>query len=127
MNPSSWLAKRLGSLRTQQQRIGDAGEEQALSYLLGQGLSLVERSFLCKGGEIDLIMRDQQHLVFVEVRKRRDARFGGAKASVTQAKQRRMVHAAQVYLKQLTRQPPCRFDLLAIENEQVQWLKNIIS
>lgn len=127
MPESNWLSKRLATIRTPKQRSGDAAEERALLYLQSQGLQLVQRSFLCKGGEIDLIMRDDKYLVFVEVRQRADARFGGAVASVTLAKQKRLVHAAQVYLQGVRNQPPCRFDLIAIEGEQLQWLKNIIS
>lgn len=127
MTASNWLAKRLGTLRTDKQRTGDEGEEQALAHLREAGLQLVQRSFLCKGGEIDLIMRDQTHLVFVEVRKRKNAEFGGALASVTRSKQRKMVHAAQVYLQNIKQQPACRFDLVAIEGEKLLWLKDIIS
>ena len=122
----TWLGKRMASLRTSRQRIGDEGEEQALQYLIAAGLSLVQRSFLCKGGEIDLIMRDQTSLVFVEVRKRASTQFGGAIASVTPAKQKRMVHAAQVYLQTQKTIPACRFDLIAIDGDEITWLKNII-
>ena len=127
MTASNWMARRLASIRTAKQRSGDAAEERALHYLQQQGLLLVQRSFLCKGGELDLIMRDGQSLVFVEVRQRADARFGGAIASVTSSKQRRLIHAAQVYLQSLPSTPACRFDLVAIEGEQLHWLKNIIS
>jgi putative endonuclease len=122
----SWLAKRLASVRTPRQRLGDEGEQQALIHLQQAGLLLVQRSFLCKGGEIDLIMQDQTSLVFVEVRTRSSAQFGGALASVTPAKQKRMVHAAQVYLKTCKTDPACRFDLVAIEQGKITWLKNVL-
>ncbi|MBC3833439.1 YraN family protein [Undibacterium amnicola] len=127
MTESNWLARRLAALRTSKQRIGDAAEQQALLHLQTQGLQLVQRSFLCKGGEIDLIMRDGRHLVFVEVRKRSSKKFGGALASVTSSKQKRLVHAAQVYLQNMKPVPACRFDLVAIEGEELIWLKNVIS
>lgn len=127
MTESNWLARRLGAIRTSKQRIGDAAEQQALLHLQTQGLQLVQRSFLCKGGEIDLIMRDGRHLVFVEVRKRSSKKFGGALASVTSSKQKRLVHAAQVYLQNMKPVPACRFDLVAIEGEELIWLKNVIS
>jgi putative endonuclease len=123
----TWLGKRMASLRTSRQRSGDEGEERALQYLIAAGLSLVQRSFLCKGGEIDLIMRDQASLVFVEVRKRASKQFGGAAASVTPAKQKRMVHAAQVYLQRQNCNPACRFDLIAIDDGEITWLKNVIT
>jgi putative endonuclease len=99
----------------------------ALHYLQQAGLELVERSFLCKGGEIDLVMRDRRSLVFVEVRTRTSAKFGGALGSVTPAKQQRMVHAAQVYLQSVKSQPACRFDVVAIENGEINWVKNVIT
>jgi putative endonuclease len=127
MTESNWLARRLAAIRTSKQRTGDAAEQQALLYLQAQGLQLVQRNFLCKGGEIDLIMRDSKHLVFVEVRKRSSKKFGGAMASVTLAKQKRLTHAAQVYLQNVKPVPACRFDLVAIEGEELIWLKNVIS
>ena len=127
MTESNWLARRLAAIRTSKQRIGDAAEQRALLHLQTQGLQLVQRSFLCKGGEVDLIMRDGRHLVFVEVRKRSSKKFGGALASVTSSKQKRLVHAAQVYLQNMKPVPACRFDLVAIEGEELIWLKNVIS
>lgn len=127
MTASSWLGKRLASMRTSRQRIGDEGEEQALEYLQVAGMRLVQRSFLCKGGEIDLVMQDQNSLVFVEVRKRASSQFGGAAASVTPTKQKRMVHAAHVYLQTHKIMPACRFDLIAIDDGKITWLKNVIT
>ncbi|GAB3541233.1 YraN family protein [Noviherbaspirillum agri] len=112
--------------RTAKQLAGDAAEDRALQYLQQQGLKLVERNFRCKGGEIDLIMRDRDTLVFVEVRKRASGRYGGAAASVTASKQARLVIAAQTYLQRLRDQPACRFDVVAIENGSLEWLKNAI-
>ncbi|MBC3918667.1 YraN family protein [Undibacterium sp. CY18W] len=112
--------------RTSRRRSGDEAENQALLYLQKAGLKLVMQNFSCKGGEIDLIMQDGPTLVFVEVRKRSSMQFGGAVASVTPAKQRRMVHAAQVYLLSKKSQAACRFDLIAIDGDSINWLKNII-
>lgn len=114
--------------RTDKQLTGDSGEDQALQFLLARRLSLVERNFRCKGGEIDLIMLEQAALVFVEVRKRAPGadRFGGAAASVTPAKQRRLIVAAQVYLKRYTHPPACRFDVVTIDGSELNWLKNAI-
>ncbi len=112
--------------RTSRRRTGDEAESQALVHLQKAGLKLIQQNFLCKGGEIDLIMQDGAVLVFVEVRKRNSMQFGGAIASITPAKQRRMVHAAQVYLLSQKIQPACRFDVVAIDGEQLNWLKNVI-
>ena len=105
---------------------GRQGEDDALAYLLLQGLVLLERNYLCKGGELDLIMRDGAAIVFVEVRQRSGAAYGGALASITPAKQRRMVLAAQTWLQRQKSLPPCRFDALAIDGVRISWLKNIL-
>ncbi len=119
-------AKKLGT-----KTVGDAGEGLALSYLQRQGLVLVQRNYRvargprARGGEVDLVMRDPRDgtLVFVEVRARRDASHGGAAASVGTAKQRRIVLAARHFLMRLPSPPPCRFDVIAIDGEQVAWLR----
>lgn len=109
-------------------RQGQQAEERALSLLLQHGLQLVERNWLCRGGEIDLIMRDGPCLVFVEVRHRATARFGGAAYSITPAKQRKLMHAAAVYLSDRRVDAPCRFDAVLSEGAQpLQWLKNIFA
>lgn len=112
--------------RTAAQLSGQAGEDAALAHLQQHGLSVLERNFRCKGGEIDLVMQDGAALVFVEVRRRADMRHGGAAASVTPAKQARLLRAAQFYLLRYRLPPPCRFDVIAIDGGQLRWLKNAI-
>lgn len=112
--------------RTERQQTGSEGEDEALAHLTRHGLTLVTRNFLCKGGEIDLIMRDGAHLVFIEVRRRADMRHGGAAASITPRKQQRMVRAAQLYLQRYATLPPCRFDVVAIDAGQLRWLRNVL-
>ena len=109
---------------------GAAAEDQALQWLLQRGLALVQRNYRvargphARGGEIDLVMRTADGtLVFVEVRARSSASHGGAAASVTAAKQRSLVFAAQNFLLRYASPPPCRFDVLAIDGGQVQWLQ----
>lgn len=111
---------------TQSQALGQQGENQALVFLLQNGLTLVERNFRCRGGEIDLVMQQRETVVFVEVRKRRNAHFGGAAASVTAAKQGRLILAAKVFMQRYAAWPPCRFDVIAIEAGKIEWLKNAI-
>jgi putative endonuclease len=113
-------------VKTAQQLEGQLSEESALAYLQAHGLVLVERNFLCKAGEVDLIMRDGPGLVFVEVRKRATTRFGGALWSITPAKQKRLLRAAQYYLLRYHQVPPCRFDVIAIEDGQLRWLRNVL-
>jgi putative endonuclease len=109
---------------------GASGEALALAYLQRQGLRLVERNYRVargpsrRGGEIDLILRDRDGTwVFVEVRVRRSGRQGGAAASVNAAKQARLIRAAQHYLLAFAALPPCRFDVVAIDGTQVEWLR----
>ncbi|OYQ42590.1 YraN family protein [Rhodoferax sp. TH121] len=108
-------------------QLGDAGEEAALRYLLGQGLKLVTRNYRTPGrggGEIDLIMRMRDGtLVFVEVRKRASSRHGGGAASVGTVKQRRIVLAARHYLLRVAHLPPCRFDVVVLDGERIEWLQ----
>jgi putative endonuclease len=120
------LLARLKGTRTARQVTGDAAEERALRYLEGQGMRLVARNFRCKGGEIDLIMQAGQTLVFVEVRQRADSGFGGAAASVTPRKQARILLAAQVFLQRHREPPACRIDVVALDGEQLRWLRNAI-
>ncbi len=108
-------------------QLGDAGEDEALHYLQGQGLALVTRNYRTPGrggGEIDLIMRSPDGtLVFVEVRKRASSSHGGGAASVGAVKQRRIVFAAQHYLLRLPRLPPCRFDVVVMDGDRIEWLQ----
>lgn len=109
---------------------GEEGEDRALAHLLRAGLKLVERNYRvaagphARGGEIDLILRERDGtLVFVEVRRRRGGGQGGAAASVGAAKRRRLLFAAQHYLCGLPAPPPCRFDVVAIDGERLEWLR----
>ncbi len=108
---------------------GDAAEDAALQHLQRLGLKLVQRNFKTPGrggGEIDLIMREPDGtLVFVEVRQRASQRQGGAGASVTPLKQRRIVFAARHFLLRLGSEPPCRFDVVLIDGPggQLDWLR----
>jgi putative endonuclease len=106
---------------------GDAGEDRALAHLQAAGLRLVSRNYRTPGrggGEIDLIMRDRDGtVVFVEVRQRASGSHGGAGASISPFKQRRIVFAARHYLMRLVHEPPCRFDVVLLDAGQVQWLR----
>ena len=119
---------RTGSSTTK--AVGDAAEARALAFLQLQGLVLVERNYRvargpgARGGEIDLILRERDGtLVFVEVRSRRSSTHGGAAASVSATKQRSLILAAQHFLQTQRTMPPCRFDVVAIDGEHIEWLK----
>lgn len=106
---------------------GNAAEDAALAHLLAAGLQLVERNYRTPGrggGEIDLVMREAGGtLVFVEVRARAGTTHGGAAASVGGVKQRRIVLAARHYLMRHRSPPACRFDVVAIDGNHIEWLK----
>ncbi|MEI6802433.1 MAG: YraN family protein [Burkholderiales bacterium] len=107
--------------------LGDAAERLALDYLQHRGLRLVTRNYRTPGrggGEIDLVMRAQDGtLVFIEVRRRAYSSHGGAAASVGATKQQRIVYAARHYLLRLGSPPPCRFDVVLVEPQGVQWIQ----
>jgi putative endonuclease len=106
---------------------GDAAEEAALAHLQQAGLRLLARNYRTPGrggGEIDLIMRAPDGTcVFVEVRQRNSSSHGGAAASVSALKQRRIVYAARHYLLRQNTQPPCRFDVVTLQGEHLAWLQ----
>ena len=109
--------------------LGDEGEDRALRHLQAQGLTLVERNYRvargpsARGAEIDLIMRDRDGtLVFVEVRQRKSTDQGGAAASISRTKQQRCIRGAQHYLMTLREWPPCRFDVIAIDGDALNWI-----
>ncbi len=107
-------------------RRGQAGELLAAEFLQRQGLRVLQRNYLCRMGEIDLVCADAEVLVFVEVRQRSSDRYGGAAASITAAKQARLQAAARHYLMRLGRFPPCRFDVILVSGKQqhVEWLRS---
>jgi putative endonuclease len=109
---------------------GDAAETQALAYLVARGVVPLERNYRvargprARGGEVDPIVRDTDGtLVFVEVRARRDARHGGAAASIGAVKQQRLVFAARHFLRRFAAPPPCRFDVVTVEGDRIESLR----
>lgn len=106
---------------------GAQAEQLAAQFLQRHGLKLLQRNYLCRYGEIDLILQDGAILVFAEVRLRSRSDFGGAAASINSAKQAKLIRTAQHYLATLPRIPPCRFDavlLRATDGNNIEWLKN---
>ena len=112
------------------QQTGQAAEAMACDYLQKQGLRLVVPNYRCRLGEIDLIMQDEEGIVFVEVRYRNSLAFGGGLYSVTASKQNKLLRTARYYLQQkkLTDTIDCRFDVIAITSQlgkvSVEWVKN---
>lgn len=104
---------------------GAAGEAAAADYLERQGLLVLERNFRVRGGEIDLICRAGTVTVFVEVRLRGRSGYGGAAASITAAKQNRLILAARHWLARHDRNDaPCRFDCVLIDDGHLEWVRD---
>lgn len=117
-------------MTTTQQTTGNRAENDALAFLIQKGMQLLDRNFSCYVGEIDLIMRDATHIVFVEVRFRSRARYGSATESITTGKMKKIIRAATMYLqmKKWLHKVNSRFDVIAIDltekGQQITWLKN---
>ena len=112
-------------------KTGDDAERIAERFLTKRGLELVTRNYRCRYGEIDLIMRQAETLVFVEVKLRKTISgkvdFGGALASITASKQAKIITTAQHYLGGLRHPPACRFDAVVLNGlnlKDVEWLAN---
>jgi putative endonuclease len=106
---------------------GAQAEDQALHFLLGQGLKLKQRNYTCRLGEIDLILLEGATLVFVEVRMRSSRSFGGAAQSITGRKRQRLLATARHYLSRQRTTPPCRFDAVLIEHGgPPEWIKDVL-
>lgn len=110
---------------------GKDAELQALKYLQQQGLRLLAQNWLCKRGELDLVMLDGDTVVFVEVCYRKHAQWGGALASIDGRKRQKLILAAQYFLLKEHRwsDSPCRFDVVAMESTpaglaDLTWLKD---
>ena len=109
---------------------GARAEAIAADYLARQGLTIVARNFRTRHGEIDVIAREGDTLVFVEVRLRTRRDFGGAAASVTPAKQQRLRKASLAYLAGLGREPPCRFEAVLLDGldpARIEWERDVIA
>lgn len=104
---------------------GEKSEQLACRYLLNQGLQLIEKNFRSKYGEIDLIMKDNETLVIVEVRFRKSNKYGGALESISQKKQSRIIATTQYYLSTHKVNSSIRFDVITMSNNtDIQWIKN---
>ncbi len=107
---------------------GMHAEQIVQQYLIEKGLNSVTHNFHCRMGEIDLIMRDKEYLVFIEVKMRASHAFGGAIASVTANKRQKLLNTAQYYLQKnnLYEKLPIRFDVICLQGNppQVNWIKN---
>jgi putative endonuclease len=104
---------------------GEKSEQLACTYLLKQGLKLIEKNFSSKYGEIDLIMQDAETLVIVEVRFRKSNKYGGALESISRKKQSRIIVTTQYYLSRNKVDSLIRFDVITMSNDSdINWIQN---
>ena len=110
-------------------QIGDEKEQLAKRFLLTHKLKFIEQNFHCKWGEVDLIFQEpnSNQLIFVEVRFRANRQFGGAAASITKSKQQKIKKSAIFYLSQRKIEPNLRFDVIAIDGNEFNWIQNAFS
>lgn len=112
--------------------LGQAAEQLACTYLQHNGLILLQRNYRCRRGELDLVMRQDDTTVFVEVRYRRPSAFADGIASIDRRKQEKLLAAAQHYLQHHPEaaRRPCRFDVVAVTPERgensIEWITNAI-
>ncbi len=103
---------------------GFDAESAALTFLESRGLELLERNYRCRTGEIDLVMKEDETLVFVEVRQRSSDDFGGASSSITERKKGRILSAARHYLNRFAFIPDCRFDAVLLDGTgSIEWIR----
>jgi putative endonuclease len=127
----TWLRRRNPGVRTPKQRTGDAAEEAACAHLAQHGARVLARNVRYREGELDIVAQQGGTLLFVEVRLRADARFGGAAASVDGLKRKRLLRAAQHHLQRTfgdrgpAAWPPCRFDVITVDGAGVtEWIQD---
>jgi putative endonuclease len=120
----------MGLSRTLPGERGKAAETQACRFLINHGLTLVDRNYRCRHGEIDLIMRDGRCVVFIEVRYRGNRRFAGGAETIDHRKQSKLTATAMHYLQSHPGMAarPARFDVVAIDSalgeDRVEWIRD---
>jgi putative endonuclease len=121
------------TLKYAQHQKGQEAEKHACEFLMKNGLKLIECNHRNKLGEIDLIMQDKSHVVFVEVRYRQQKSYGSSVESITPFKQAKIIKAASYYLQihKLTEKVDCRFDVVGMTSQntdfEIEWIKNAFS
>lgn len=118
-----------GAGRASTSELGARAEELSCRFLLAHGLALITRNYRSRHGEIDLVMRDRDTVVFVEVRMRSRGDFGGAVESIDARKRRRLVATAEHYLQRREHaSTACRFDVVCVNanerNQEIEWIQD---
>lgn len=107
-------------------KLGEEQESLAVSYLEANGYKIIQRNFYCKAGEIDIIAKQEEYLVFIEIRFRSSVANGYPEESVTKRKQNRIIQSARYYMykMRLSEDTPVRFDVVAILGTRFRLIKN---
>ena len=107
-------------------KLGSEKESVAAAYLEASGLQILDRNYYFPGGEIDIVAKDNEYLVFVEVKFRKNAAYGVPSEAVTKGKQKKLVYGAKYYIyeKHFPFHTPCRFDVISIEGDEITWIPN---
>lgn len=106
--------------------LGSEKEELATKFLTERGVEVLTKNFYFHGGELDLIAKDGEYVCFIEVKYRKSTRYGFPEEAVTVSKQRKILQGARVYLYQnhYPTDTPCRFDVISIYNEEINWIQD---
>jgi len=107
--------------------VGDQGEDKAVNYLISIGYKILDRNYRSKAGEIDIIAQHDGSYIFIEVKTRRNSRFGSGVDAVTKAKQRRIILTANNYLKDKGSDWLARFDIISIDSDNINHIENAFS
>jgi putative endonuclease len=116
---------------TYKKLLGAWGEQQAEVYLINHGLIIIDKNFRTRAGEVDIIAREEDELIFVEVKTRTNSEFGFPEEAVTETKLEHLIEAAEAYLEKQAVLPPWRVDVLAVigtpnsKTVQIEWFKNV--
>ncbi len=115
-----------GLLKENKREIGAVYEKQAVAFLQEKGYEIVETNFRCRQGEIDIIAREGEYLVFIEVKYRKDTRAGNGLEAVDYRKQQKIIQTARYYLysRQFGEEVPCRFDVIGICPDKITLIRN---
>jgi putative endonuclease len=107
--------------------LGNTAEQRAAQFLAARGMRIVATNYTCRTGELDLICREGDTLVFVEVRSRSDAAFGDPLETITREKCRRIISAARVYLHESRWRRACRFDVVTLVGDRITLISDAFS
>ncbi|MDI6781438.1 MAG: YraN family protein [bacterium] len=104
--------------------LGRYGEEKAANYLIKQGIKILEKNYRCGYGEVDIIAKDRDTLVFVEVKTRKTSTYLSPFLAINKHKQLQISKVALHYLlEKKLKGIPCRFDVVTVVDEEIQWIK----